>query len=78
MSWIFDYFKAELDIDFFSENASLQAPNMSKFNSFITTFPYEAWANGIKFEYLDKEMLVISFYFIRQFLGKCQKLIEWL
>lgn len=55
MSWVFDYFTSELHMNFFSENASLQAPNMSRFHSFITTFPYEVWADGTRFEYLDKE-----------------------
>ncbi|KAI6191206.1 SSD domain-containing protein [Aphelenchoides bicaudatus] len=58
MSWIFDYYNAELNMDFFSEKAALQAPNMTKFHNFITTFPYEAWADGIKFEYLDRNKTV--------------------
>lgn len=46
MSWIFDYFANELNTTFFSEQAAVQAPDMSKFHKFITTFPYEGKVLG--------------------------------
>ncbi|KAI6174031.1 hypothetical protein M3Y98_01146000 [Aphelenchoides besseyi] len=61
MSWIFDYYRSELKMDYHSPNASLNPPDMSKFNDFITGFPYQAWAHGIRFEFLD-EKKVISRY----------------
>ncbi|KAI6205906.1 hypothetical protein M3Y94_00845300 [Aphelenchoides besseyi] len=58
MSWIFDYYRSELKMDYHSANASLKPPDMSKFNDFITGFPYQAWAHGIRFEFLDEKKKV--------------------
>uniref|UniRef100_A0A915DBV5 C-type lectin domain-containing protein n=1 Tax=Ditylenchus dipsaci TaxID=166011 RepID=A0A915DBV5_9BILA len=53
MSWLFDYYRDQLDQNFFEIEASKQnsAINMSNFKEFITTFPYQAWQNGVKFSF---------------------------
>uniref|UniRef100_A0AC34QNY4 SSD domain-containing protein n=1 Tax=Panagrolaimus sp. JU765 TaxID=591449 RepID=A0AC34QNY4_9BILA len=46
MMWLYDYFNFELGQDF--HKADVKAVNMSKFRSFITTTPYDAWNDGVK------------------------------
>ncbi|CAD5228664.1 unnamed protein product [Bursaphelenchus okinawaensis] len=53
-SWIFDYFPTELAMDYNSENATLFAPDMKRFDHFINGFPYDAWKDGVKYRFADE------------------------
>jgi hypothetical protein len=52
MSWLFDYYRDQLHMDFFqrmSPEFSNESVNMSKFPAFINGFPYRAWQNGVRY-----------------------------
>ena len=56
MTWLFDYMRVELGQNFFDLNSTEQPTegvNMARFENFITTFPYKAWTNGVRFHYAD-------------------------
>ncbi|KAF7638268.1 SSD domain-containing protein, partial [Meloidogyne graminicola] len=62
MSWLFDYYNNKQNEDILNylhnnnnklinfNNNKFKYVNMSKFNSFINEFPYNAWKNGINYE----------------------------
>lgn len=80
LMWLFDYSKHELGINY--HKANFESVNMSRFKEFITTEPYSAWNDGVKWEINPKtneikikEMLfMITFKGITSLQGKVDAL----
>ena len=80
MMWLFDYFKHELNINY--HKAKHEFVNMSRFKDFISTEPYSAWNDGVRWE-IDpetnevkiKEMIfMITYHGITNLQGKVKAL----
>ncbi|CAK5078916.1 unnamed protein product [Meloidogyne enterolobii] len=49
MSWLFDYYKDKFNENIL-QNIKINFVNMSKFDSFINNFPYNAWKSGVRYK----------------------------
>ncbi|CAK5036840.1 unnamed protein product [Meloidogyne enterolobii] len=54
MSWLFDYYKDKFNQNILQNikinNSKFNFVNMSKFDSFINNFPYNAWKSGVRYK----------------------------
>uniref|UniRef100_A0A914KYS5 Uncharacterized protein n=1 Tax=Meloidogyne incognita TaxID=6306 RepID=A0A914KYS5_MELIC len=59
MSWLFDYYKDKFNENILQNikinNSNFNFVNMSKFDSFINNFPYNAWKSGVRYKIIFDE-----------------------
>uniref|UniRef100_A0A914LXA6 SSD domain-containing protein n=1 Tax=Meloidogyne incognita TaxID=6306 RepID=A0A914LXA6_MELIC len=59
MSWLFDYYKDKFNENILQNikinNSKFTFVNMSKFDSFINNFPYNAWKSGVRYKIIFDE-----------------------